>query len=926
MASNSDGANADSSPASSISPIDRDITIRTMIGEAGNQGLDGQAGIGSVMLNRLAAGTYGKTLSDIAFAKNQFEPWSSRSDELMAIDPSSQQYQQAAHVFDGLSSGAIPDITMGSTHFLAPSLQSQLGRAMPSWARGQGIPLGGHVFYAPNGPVAAKGGTDAMSAINGATGQNSQPPSSTLAYTSAPAAAPAPSMSDDDIDSLYVGAHKAGEVSPGPQAVPASQPVSASPPPKIAFGTQAPWETSADAMSPQGATPTSAMSDADIDAMYAGTKPNAPAPAPVITKDGVRDPKTGELVVGGKGFTPDSSVWSGVRNMANGALLGAGVPLEAATAALKEKYWNGSPLSLGNLYDQAHDTYAGGRQSYQAQHPVAAAVTEGAGNLLTTIPATMAGGAVLGAAGGAALDGMQSLPMLSRLAPAAEGVGDFVSGNSTSNLFTTLGSRGVAGAAQGAAAGAMSTGLGDQSIGDAARQGAEFGGALGAGIPAIFGGAKYAKNALTSLSEPFTEGGTSRLAQAPLQNTVGNISPSGNLNELITGSRPTFAEAYPDANAATIQRTARDLNPQPFVAREAANNAARNAHLANLTGSPQDVEAAEAALDTNAHNAISTLFKPGQVANAQPVVDTIDGILNGSGGKRDAVRAVMTNIRSKLVDSDGSIENDPQTLYDSVRKQIGDLLDKRATTSDPAGQQASRELMQVRDSLDGAITEAVPGFDQYLSNYSAAKRPIDAMKFMQGLNLTDTQGNTTLSKVDSALKNIAKLRMADGSNAAKSLTDDHIDGLSALRDDLLRQTNIGLGRSAGSPTAQNLATQNMLNTILPGKAGAFVGGVARPEVIGGGVGTFLGHHLGGYYGAAAGGGIGAGLGRMASTAMQERGAIVRSKLDNLLLDPGSYTPAPTGSGGQYLPLQGLPGGVVPMGLTLRNELLQSSSQ
>ena len=924
MASSSDpaDANAGGAPAPSISSVDRDIAIRTMIGEAGNQGLDGQAGVGSVMLNRLAAGSYGKTLSAIAFAKNQFEPWTSRADELMGIDASSPSYQQAAHVFDGLTSGTIPDITMGATHFYAPGLQASLGRSTPTWAQGQGIPIGGHVFFAPNGPVPAKGG-NATSAINAATGQTSQPPSDALGYTGAPASAPASSMSDDDIDSLYVGAPKSAKASPVAPAQPAT---TAPAPPNIAFQTQAPWESSAKSLTPQAGSPATGMSDSDIDAMYAGSKASAaPTPTPTVTKDGVRDPQTGELVVGGKGFTPDSDYWGGFRNMANGALLGAGVPLSAATAALKEKLWDGSPLSLSNLYDQAHDTYAGGRQSYQAEHPVASAVTEGAGNLLTTIPATMTGGAVLGVAGRTALGEMQSLPMLSRLAPAAEGIGNFVSGSSKGNLLTTLGSRGAAGAAQGAAAGAMSAGLGDQSIGDAALQGAAVGGAIGGGLPALVGTGKYAKNALTSLSQPFTDAGTSRLAQAPLQNAIGDSMP-GNLNELITGSRPTFAEAYPNANAATIQRTARDLNPQPFVAREAANNAARNAHLANLTGSPQDVEAAEAALDTNAHNAIATLFKPGQTADAQPVVNTIDSILNGSGGKRDAVRSVMNNIRSKLVDGDGTVEQDPQTLYDSVRKQIGDLLDKRATTSDPAGQQASRELMQVRDSLDGAITKAVPGFDQYLTDYSAAKQPIDAMKFMQGLNLTDTQGNTTLSKVDSALKNIAKLRMADGTNAAKSLTDDHIDGLSALRDDLLRQTNTGLGRSAGSSTGQNLATQNMLNTILPGKAGAFVGSVARPEVIGGAIGTFLGNHLGGYYGAAAGGGVGAGLGRMASDTMQRRGALVRSKLDNLLLDPGSYTPTPTGSGGQYLPIQRLPGGVVPLGLTLRNELLQPSSQ
>ncbi len=194
------------------------------------------------------------------------------------------------------------------------------------------------------------------------------------------------------------------------------------------------------------------------------------------------------------------------------------------------------------------------------------------------------------------------------------------------------------------------------------------------------------------------------------------------------------------------------------------------------------------------------------------------------------------------------------------------------------------------------------------------------MRYLQGLNLTDAQGNITLQKVDSALKNIQRLRSANGTNAAKSLGDDHIAGLTALRDDLLRQTNTGLGRSAGSATAQNLATQNLLSAVLPGKVGAVVGSMARPEVIGAGLGSLLGNEIAGGAGAAAGAAVGGGLGRIAANAFEHRGAAVRAQLDNLLTNPELYS-APRTVGRQNLSFENWAGpAVVPGSVLVRNKL------
>lgn len=132
---------------------DRDLAIRTMLGEASDQGDEGQAAVLNVIKNRLKNGNYGDSISKIVLAPNQFEPWHTRAKELAAISPKSDAYKDAARVFDGVVSGDIEDNTDGATHFLQPDIvRARTGGKLPDWAQGQGKRIGDHVFYSPDGP------------------------------------------------------------------------------------------------------------------------------------------------------------------------------------------------------------------------------------------------------------------------------------------------------------------------------------------------------------------------------------------------------------------------------------------------------------------------------------------------------------------------------------------------------------------------------------------------------------------------------------------------------------------------------------------------------------------------------------------------------------------------------------------------------
>jgi hypothetical protein len=142
-----------------INPKSRDLAIRTIYGEAGDQPDIGKAAVAAVIANRATSGKYGgKDVAGVVMAPNQFEPWQ-RPDarqRMMALAPDSPDYQKIAAIFDGVINKDIEDPTNGATHFFSPGAQAALGRKPPSWAQGEGQQIGGHMFFAPDDRKPAK--------------------------------------------------------------------------------------------------------------------------------------------------------------------------------------------------------------------------------------------------------------------------------------------------------------------------------------------------------------------------------------------------------------------------------------------------------------------------------------------------------------------------------------------------------------------------------------------------------------------------------------------------------------------------------------------------------------------------------------------------------------------------------------------------
>ena len=130
---------------------ERDYLIRTIVFEASGETEISKAAVAHVILNRKRSGRWGDKIQDVVTRPWQFEPWMTRKDEIEKLLTNDPRYMEAAEIADAVLAGRIPDPTAGATHFLNPVVVRQRrGGALPSWADGDGHPIGRHVFYSPN--------------------------------------------------------------------------------------------------------------------------------------------------------------------------------------------------------------------------------------------------------------------------------------------------------------------------------------------------------------------------------------------------------------------------------------------------------------------------------------------------------------------------------------------------------------------------------------------------------------------------------------------------------------------------------------------------------------------------------------------------------------------------------------------------------
>lgn len=282
------------------------------------------------------------------------------------------------------------------------------------------------------------------------------------------------------------------------------------------------------------------------------------------------------------------------------------------------------------------------------------------------------------------------------------------------------------------------------------------------------------------------------------------------LNAYVRGVEPTQAEIEQTVNAAREQKAS--ITAQTAVSDEAKviaerNNAARQRHFEDIAGSDVTLANAEAARDAQAATDLKATWANKAAADPQPLFDTAQTIKQSPDGRRPLVRRLVDSVTNELTDDNGKLITDPELLY-GVRKHIDDLINEQGAAGKPANDRAMANLLELKSTLDGVIEAAAPGFQQYLKNFSDASRPIDEMRVLQKHEnklYAGPNSTMTFSRVQNMMRQIVDSRSAPGINPYKSISDETMGKLWALRDDLRRVASAeDLARARGSDTTQNL--------------------------------------------------------------------------------------------------------------------------
>lgn len=455
--------------------------------------------------------------------------------------------------------------------------------------------------------------------------------------------------------------------------------------------------------------------------------------------------------------------------------------------------------------DIAKDAFAGKGLSLESNRQRRADIDAGLTSLVGSDPNSLLykGGKLGGEIAGTAGTGS----VLANTARAAGAAPSFV------NALATSGMR--AGATPGAVnmltrvAGGALTGGAAAGLIDPEQAGA--GAVIGGALPPVLAGAgavgrKIGQSA-GSLIKPFTAKGQDEIAGKIVSQFADGGPTTLNRATLVPGSQPTLAEASGNAGLATLQRGVRDIRPNAFVEREALNAAARNSMFENVAGDVGQLEFNRASRAVAADGLYGQALNQANVVPPTPYVKGQVTQLLKRPSINEASRTAqkLALERGEKPAAVGSI----QALHD-VKTALDDKIGE-AITKNKGGE--AKALQATKDKLLDVMEKLSPQYGEARVTYAEMSKPINAMETLQGLKVTDAQGNITLAKVQNALQSLQKKMNAPGANAAKSVSADQLQALTAIRDDLLRQSNLSLGKSIGSNTFQNIATDNIISSV-----------------------------------------------------------------------------------------------------------------
>jgi hypothetical protein len=117
-----------------LSPSDRDLLVRTALGEAGDDGSD--ADIADIAREVTGLTNNGRTVPDIVFQRGRYQSWDRDARKLLARNTSSKAYQRVAEIVDNATASDVPapGSVLGRFGFTPEGASTGTGSPLPAAA------------------------------------------------------------------------------------------------------------------------------------------------------------------------------------------------------------------------------------------------------------------------------------------------------------------------------------------------------------------------------------------------------------------------------------------------------------------------------------------------------------------------------------------------------------------------------------------------------------------------------------------------------------------------------------------------------------------------------------------------------------------------------------------------------------------------
>ena len=351
------------------------------------------------------------------------------------------------------------------------------------------------------------------------------------------------------------------------------------------------------------------------------------------------------------------------------------------------------------------------------------------------------------------------------------------------------------------------------------------GGAAGAyGPQALHAVARPFARAGRTLMEPYSTKGLERAAGRTANAVAGDkryevINALLDAKPVVPGSRPTAGQAAVPAGStefSALQREAEKFDPSPYWSIKGEQEAARQAHLGRVGGTPKMLEDAITARGTvTAPMREAALAGAGENIKIPTLVGKIDDIITKPGLRAsDVVTKTLGHIKDKILDlklKGRSVDTiSAEDLY-MIRKEIGSTIKKFAEETQNFDRKLTAGLQNnVQDFIDDAIqSSGGTGWKDYLATYSGMSRPVEQMQVGQQLQgtlrgpLGQTERPLSLANAIANGSKVVKDATGKSGEIAKILTPDQTAAVNDVvaeltRNDVMRRQAIAGGQAARS--------------------------------------------------------------------------------------------------------------------------------